>query len=251
MQLLPKWEMTSRHPAFFDAESGSCIEMTARVYNAMQTLIKEYNAFVEEINTKITDFDGDTKAEIEQFKVCITELVHDFIHCVESKIDKQDTVIADAVDYMKENLDTSVAAVVNEMSDNGQIQVSLDYNEQEEELLFNVNAKVGLVPAGNYRFKDGVTHAVSPTSLPTPVTEMTFQSNGQQFYGFTWAMPGTMYYVYDIANLSAATGATPACTMSPMQSIWMTDTYRVVTVLETQVVDVEFAEWFKNATTIV
>lgn len=141
MQLLPKWEMTSRHPAFFDAESGSCIEMTARVYNAMQTLIREYNAFVEEVNSKITNFDADTKAEMEQFKVCITELVHNFIHCVESKINKQDVVIADAVKYMKNNIMESTNTIVNQLIDAGKITCELQYNAESEEMTLNIVTK--------------------------------------------------------------------------------------------------------------
>lgn len=121
MQLLPKWTLTDRFPAFYDTESGSTIEQTARVYGAMQTLIQEYNTFVEEINSRITGFEGETKEEVEQFKTCITELVHNFIHCIESKIDKQDVVIGDAVAYMKTNLVKTTNEAVAKLAEDGDI----------------------------------------------------------------------------------------------------------------------------------
>lgn len=141
MQLLPSWIMTNRNPAFYDSESGSTIEMTARVYNAMQTLIQEYNAFVEQINSSIIGFEGETKEEIEQFKTCITELTYNFIHCIEEKIDKQDVVIADAVDYMKTNIAKETDEVVNQLIDDGKITCEFAYNAENEEMTLTIVTK--------------------------------------------------------------------------------------------------------------
>lgn len=132
MQLLPTWSLTDRHPAFFDSESGSALEATARVYAAMNNLIKEYNAFAENANTIIESFKAETDKEQECFKRCITELVETYIKSIDIKIDKQDKKIDDAVRYMSDNIAQTASEIVNEKIANGTLLVGLVYNEETE-----------------------------------------------------------------------------------------------------------------------
>lgn len=141
MQLLPKWVLTNERPAFFDTESGSAIVQTARVYGAMQELIKEYNAFADATNKIITEFKAESAEEMECFKRCLTELIENYIKSIDIKIDKQDAIIAEemqrmnaviteAAQRMDEKLEETIAAAVEER----EITIPIEYNEETEEI---------------------------------------------------------------------------------------------------------------------
>lgn len=145
MQLLPTWTLTDRHPAFFDGESGSVIEATARVYAAVNNLITEYNTFAENANKIMNEFQNTTKEEQECFKRCITELIEKYIKSIDIKISKQDLTIsnaiknqdktvADAVEYMKNNITETATSIINEKIANGTFNVGVVYNEETEQI---------------------------------------------------------------------------------------------------------------------
>lgn len=83
---LPKWRLTSKYPAFLDSESGTAIEQTAKVYGAMQELIDEYNAFVQEMETRINEFESTTNEDLETFKTSMRQEFQDFIDTVDMKL---------------------------------------------------------------------------------------------------------------------------------------------------------------------
>ena len=134
MRFLPHWALTDRHPAFYDTESGSAIEQTAKVYAAMNELIKEYNAFVDEINKGISDFEAATVKDSEAFKTCITNTVEKYIKSIDIMIDKQDLKIDNAIEYMKDNIISTTTAIVQAAVDEGKITVISNYNSESESL---------------------------------------------------------------------------------------------------------------------
>lgn len=83
---LPKWRLTHPFPAFYDSESGSAIEQTAKVYGAMQELIEDYNAFTESIEKQINEFTAETKEDQETFRTSLRQEFQDFIDTVELKL---------------------------------------------------------------------------------------------------------------------------------------------------------------------
>lgn len=91
---LPKWRLTNKFPAFYDTESGSAIEQTAKVYGAMQELINEHNEFIVELTKQFNNFKGETGVEIDQFKTSVTELLENYIKTVDSKLTQQDLNIS-------------------------------------------------------------------------------------------------------------------------------------------------------------
>lgn len=121
MFLLPKWIMTSKHPAFYDAESGSAIEQTAKVYGAMNKLIEEYNAFVDELNKKINEFEAGVTTSNEEFKTCITTLIENYIKTIDLKLSNQDLVIAENISYIRDNLELFLKQLIAEMKDTGEL----------------------------------------------------------------------------------------------------------------------------------
>ena len=134
MQLLPRWVLTDKHPSFFETDSGSAIEQTARVYGKMNELIEEYNTFVDSVNEQITNFITETETKQDCFKRCITELIENYIKSIDIKIDKQDMVIDDAVKFMMDNIVQTATSIINEKIANGTLTVGLVYNEETEQV---------------------------------------------------------------------------------------------------------------------
>lgn len=121
MKLLPKWALTNLSPAFYDCESGSAIQQTAKVYGAMNELIEEYNNFVDEINKNITDFENGVISSNDEFKTCITNLIENYIKTIDLKIQMQDQDIEEAVSFFKTNLSESLEQIIAEMRESGEL----------------------------------------------------------------------------------------------------------------------------------
>jgi glutamine synthetase adenylyltransferase len=85
MQALPKWLIATKFPAIHDFESLSVIEQTARVYGAMQELIKEHNAFCEAMSKEIADFKEAEQKKREEFETNMTKVLRQFMCSMEQK----------------------------------------------------------------------------------------------------------------------------------------------------------------------
>lgn len=153
---LPHWVLTDLQPAFYDVESGTTIQQTARMYSKMEELIDIYNEFVTKINRYITDFESGIIEDFEEFKNCIIKTMNDYIETIDMKINIQDTTIADsierqdkaiedkfdeqdeninnAINYMKDNIVETTRTVINEGIENGSITVALNYTSATESL---------------------------------------------------------------------------------------------------------------------
>lgn len=138
MYKLPKWILTDPTPALYDAENGTVIEQTAKIYKAFNELVDEYNNYVENLNKHIDEFETGLVKDQEAFKVGIRQEYQDFINTVDLKIQSQDAVIADAVNYMKTNLHNSIKALLTSMSVAGELTVNTVYTEDTEELIISL-----------------------------------------------------------------------------------------------------------------
>lgn len=138
MNLLPHWVLTDKFPAFYDSESKTALEQTARVYAAMQELITEYNKFVESVNGAITDFDTSSTKEYEIFTTAMSQKFQDFIDVINLKIKSQDLTIKESVDYLKTNLYNSLESLFVEMKNNGTLDLTVQ--KSITSLLESVNA---------------------------------------------------------------------------------------------------------------
>lgn len=161
---LPHWCMTDLQPAFYDTESGTTLQMIARIYPKIQELITNYNSFVDEINRYVDEFESGIIADFECFKNCIIKTMNDYIETIDTKINlqdktiadaiarqdqsiadkfaEQDAVIADAVDYMKNNLIATVNQLFREALENGDITAELvtTYDESTESITMSIRA---------------------------------------------------------------------------------------------------------------
>ena len=68
VEFLPPWVLTGRQPAFYDKESGTVLQQTARMYDRVNMLVRMFNKLSK-----------NTKDEIESFETTINETVDDYI----------------------------------------------------------------------------------------------------------------------------------------------------------------------------
>jgi hypothetical protein len=112
MNLLPKWVLANPFPAIHDFESLTVIDQTARIYGAMQTMIKEYNAFAEAANELLASFTAEESEARKEFELQITKVMNEFMCSMNQ--------------YLKVNLDDTATKVILEGMNNGSILVPTD-----------------------------------------------------------------------------------------------------------------------------
>lgn len=148
IQLLPHWRITETRSKIYDLESATSIEQTAKLYGKMQELIEDYNKFVDELNTKITEHYESVKDDHEAFESSMRQEFQDFIDtinlrymnmenehnkCLEDleawKVE-QERVINEAKSYLVTNLRKTIDDMIAE----GKLNIAINYEEAEEEL---------------------------------------------------------------------------------------------------------------------
>lgn len=131
---LPHWVVTDSFPAFYDSESMTAIGQTARLYGAMQGLIDSYNEYIDEVNEIIKEFQDGIIGDWENFKNCLIKIQNDYIETIDTKINMQDDKIADAIGYMKSNIERTTETVINEAIAAGKLRVAVNYDPETENL---------------------------------------------------------------------------------------------------------------------
>ena len=153
---LPHWVLTDLQPAFYDCESATAVQQTAKIYAKMQELITLYNEFTRDVNRYITEFENGIIKDFNCFQNCIIKTMDDYIETIDMKINLQDSkieesinnqnaIIQNAVNYMKENLVSTVTTLFNNAVQNGDIRANLleTYDSDDESLVFSIVASEG------------------------------------------------------------------------------------------------------------
>lgn len=137
---LPHWVLTDLQPAFYDVESGTTLQQTAKMYGKMQELIDLYNEFVTKVNKYITDFESGIIKDFEEFRNCIIKVMNDYIETIDTKINIQDTKIEEAINYMKNTIVQTATELFEQALISGTIRANLvnTYNSQTEELTIDL-----------------------------------------------------------------------------------------------------------------
>lgn len=132
MKQLPHWSITDKFPAFYDTESATAIEQTAKIYAKMQELINEVNKFIDEVNAYVVEFGETTETNAEEFAVGLRQEFQDFIDVIDLKVTGQDQEIANAIQYMKDNLDATMEQLFADALSAGTITVAVAVNYDSE-----------------------------------------------------------------------------------------------------------------------
>ena len=90
---LPHWVLTDPQPAFYDCESATAVQQTAKIYAKIQELITLYNEFTKEVNRYITEFEDGIIKDFNCFQNCVIKTMNDYIETIDMKINLQDNKI--------------------------------------------------------------------------------------------------------------------------------------------------------------
>lgn len=146
---LPHWVLTDPQPAFYDCESATAIQQTAKIYAKIQELITIYNDFVRDVNRYITEFEDGIIKDFNCFQNCVIKTMNDYIETIDTKINlqdlniankfnEQDTKIDTAIQYMKDNIVETTTNIINQAIENGDLNVGFEYDPTNESLDFIV-----------------------------------------------------------------------------------------------------------------
>lgn len=138
MQVLPKWVLTNKFPAIHDFESLTVIEQTARIYGAMNSMIEEYNAFADNVNKNIKEFQTASEADREQFEIAMRQEFQDFIDVIDLKIKAMENDIFSVTNDVK----GFARELMNEAFENGTITIEERYDTETESLSFVIGGGV-------------------------------------------------------------------------------------------------------------
>ena len=110
---LPPWAETGLQPAFYDVESGTVLQQTARMYDKVNQLIRLFNEFSEATSEEVNAFEREVNETVEEYIEKFTELkdyVEDYFENLDvqeeinNKLDDmaEDGTLADIIaDYLK------------------------------------------------------------------------------------------------------------------------------------------------------
>lgn len=140
---LPPWVETGLQPAFYDMESGTVLQQTARVYAKVQQLTRLFNEFSEDVSNEINNFENDTNTEIERFEQATNDEIERFEgvvnNTVEDYIDKF-VALKDFVDNYFDNLDVQdeIDHKLDEMVEDGTLaEIITDYLQAQVSWTFD------------------------------------------------------------------------------------------------------------------
>ena len=102
IDVLPPWVETGLQPAFYDLESGTVLQQTARMYAKVRELGVAFNTFAENVTNEVNTFEQNVNDKIEQFEHDTTETVdeyiekfndlHDYVHDYFDNLDVQEEI---------------------------------------------------------------------------------------------------------------------------------------------------------------
>ena len=115
MNTLPKWVLANPFPAIHDFESLTVLDQTARIYGAMNELIKEYNKMIEQLS----NFTKSEQESREEFELKITKVIREFMCSWEQKT-------ADLAQFAE--------TIINEAIQEGRITITEVYDPDTESL---------------------------------------------------------------------------------------------------------------------
>ena len=91
IDILPPWVETGLQPAFYDLESGTVLQQTARMYAKVRELTEAFNTFSENVTNEVNDFEDRVNATVEEYIEKFTEL-HDYVHDYFDNLDVQEEI---------------------------------------------------------------------------------------------------------------------------------------------------------------
>lgn len=98
IEVLPPWVETGLQPAFYDLESGTVLQQTARMYAKVRELNEAFNTFSTNVTNEINQFEQDTNDEIERFENATNDEIERFEGATNDEIERFEGVVNDTVE---------------------------------------------------------------------------------------------------------------------------------------------------------
>lgn len=192
MNELPKWILTKSRPAFYDTESGTAIEMVAKLHGAMNELISECNNINEEMQKTWATFKINSEEDYELFKMSVQQSFQDLSKVVELKLMQIET---DFEKEIEESTEKATQELYQKLFD-GVVAANMEHTEEINELLANDKPE-------HYRSTKSSTLTTSDTELATSCT-LTYSP-------VKWYADGSLVgdrQVIETVNMSVVMGST-------------------------------------------
>ena len=109
VEFLPPWVETGLQPAFYDKESGTVLQQTARMYARVNMLIRMFNKLSKNTKEEVERFEGEVNDTVEEYINKFNEL-HDYVQDYFDNLDVQEE-INNKLDQMA--LDGTLAEIIN------------------------------------------------------------------------------------------------------------------------------------------
>ena len=100
---LPPWVETGLQPAFYDAESGTVLQQTARMYSKVNQLTRHFNELSQNVTNEINAFEKNVNDIVDEYIEKFNEL-HDYVYNYFDNLDVQEE-INNKLDAMAESGD--------------------------------------------------------------------------------------------------------------------------------------------------
>ncbi len=192
---LPMMAYLNEQPAFYDVDSVTAIEMTGKLYNKTNDLIKAFNEFIASVNAEIEAFEGNTAEELETFERGLRQEFQDFIDSVDLKISNHTKSISDELMQIALNVETLIVEEVAKkpltlskmvVYEGAAIQVGYGNTITLSDSLENYNyfEVEGYISSAQNTFKCGAIY--SPTG---------YQQDGAQTFGNYYGSGGYWYHI--------------------------------------------------------
>lgn len=91
LPLLPRWNLNPNRSSFYDRDSGTLLELAAKLHSSMNELIDDYNKIIGDINEKLSKFEQYSTADRELFETGLRQEFQDFIDTIDLKIQHIET----------------------------------------------------------------------------------------------------------------------------------------------------------------
>ena len=91
VEFLPPWIETGLQPAFYDKESGTVLQQTARMYARVNMLIRMFNKLSKNTKEEVERFEKSVNETVEDYINQFNEL-HDYVHDYFDNLDVQEEI---------------------------------------------------------------------------------------------------------------------------------------------------------------
>lgn len=164
LQRLPHWGITDSKAAFFDTESVTAIEQTARVYGKINEVVAVMNDFTHTIENAENEHKEQIENNVTELKECMKNRMISHTKNIDNKINIQNKKVNDAVAFMKDKIEESISDVINESISKSDIQVGIKYSDVNENLMIiagNESLGGALVPDNSTIINDNGVLSIS------------------------------------------------------------------------------------------